>query len=55
MMERLRTDAPRIVDQAASRAVKTFALTFANDWTMNRASMLAYGLITAIIPCSCSF
>jgi membrane protein len=30
--------------------IKLFALKFANDWSMNLASMLAYNLITTIFP-----
>jgi membrane protein len=49
-MERIRAIAPRMVDRVVPCAIKTFALKFANDWTMNLASMLAYSLITAILP-----
>jgi len=31
-------------------AVKNFVFKFANDWSMNLASMIAYNLITAIFP-----
>lgn len=30
--------------------IKTFVVKFANDWSMNLASMLAYSLITTIFP-----
>src|SRR5689334_10170439 len=29
---------------------RTFVVKFANDWSMNLASMIAYSLITAIFP-----
>ena len=32
------------------RTVKTFVVKFANDWSINLASMIAYSLITAIFP-----
>jgi len=31
-------------------AIKNFVFKFANDWSMNLASMIAYNLITAIFP-----
>ena len=49
-MERIRAIALRMVDRVVPCAIKTFARKFANDWTMNLASMLAYSLSTAIFP-----
>ena len=35
---------------SATGVVKNVVFKFANDWSMNLASMIAYNLITAIFP-----
>jgi len=40
----------RLARGRVARTLKTLVLKFANDWSMNLASMIAYNLITAIFP-----
>jgi len=47
-MERGKRFGPTVV--GTTDAVKNFVFKFANDWSMNLASMIAYNLITAIFP-----
>jgi hypothetical protein len=45
-----RHGATRLMRLPSVPLVKTFVHKFANDWSMNLASMMAYSLITAIFP-----
>src|ERR687883_1609679 len=45
-----RYGATRLMRLPSAPLVKTFGHKFANDWSMNLASMMAYSLITAIFP-----
>ena len=45
-----RYGATRLMRLPSAPLVKTFVHKFANDWSMNLASMMAYSLITAIFP-----
>jgi membrane protein len=45
-----RHGATRLMRLPPAPLVRTFVQKFANDWSMNLASMMAYSLITAIFP-----
>jgi membrane protein len=45
-----RHGATRLMRLPSALLVRTFVQKFANDWSMNLASMMAYSLITAIFP-----
>ena len=45
-----RHGATRLMRLPSAPLVSTFVQKFANDWSMNLASMMAYSLITAIFP-----
>jgi membrane protein len=45
-----RDGATRLMGLPSAPLVRTFVPKFANDWSMNLASMMAYSLITAIFP-----